>query len=241
MRSIAHSGPAAVAGPAPARKATDKGSIRVTEMVRTDAQSQKLQSFFETATQAGAGSSAAAAVALSSVPRKRKTMMQPALFATQDEDMQDSEQQHRTASQSGASTSTGVLGKLQRDIMNDRDEGEVHALIVIYFRSLCFMLCCTGLCCTGLCCSSLQLQYCAGLKQRLQSSVYVGMVDTSRLLVQHDTDLLLLNIGNLGHDLFYQLVRATILVLSKYVGYSKQIPLIRSGRYVHIAKYVCLC
>lgn len=140
MRSIAHSGPAAVAGPAPARKATDKGSIRVTEMVRTDAQSQKLQSFFETATQAGAGSSAAAAVALSSVPRKRKTMTHPALFATQDEDMQDSEQQHRTASQSGASTSTGVLGKLQRDIMNDRDEGEFHAHIVICCRCSCFML-----------------------------------------------------------------------------------------------------
>ncbi|KAK9905111.1 hypothetical protein WJX75_009823 [Coccomyxa subellipsoidea] len=44
------------------------------------------------------------------------------------------------------------------------------------------------------------------LKQRLQSSVYVGLVDNARLLVQQDTELLLINIGNLGRDLFYQLV-----------------------------------
>lgn len=46
----------------------------------------------------------------------------------------------------------------------------------------------------------------AGLKHRLQNSVYVGMADTSRALVQNDTDLLLVDLGSLGCDLFYQLV-----------------------------------
>lgn len=33
------------------------------------------------------------------------------------------------------------------------------------------------------------------------------MVDSSRILVQQDIDLMLINIGILSHDLFYQLVQ----------------------------------
>ncbi|CAL8460507.1 g36 [Coccomyxa elongata] len=127
MQSIAHNGPIASTGVADPRRATDKGVVRVTDMVRTDVQSQKLQIFFETAAHGGTGTADAAAVAINSVARK----------------------------------------PLVRDINIGKDEG---------------------------------------LKHRLQNSVYVGMADTSRALVQHDTDLLLVDLGSLGCDLFYQLV-----------------------------------
>lgn len=121
MRSIAHSGPAASAGVAATqRAATDKGNVRVTDMVRTDVQSQKLQSFFETATQAGP--SDAAAVALSSVPRKRKTTAVQQFDPAEDERTQHPGQQHRADHLSGATTD--VLAKLQGSIESSSDEGE---------------------------------------------------------------------------------------------------------------------
>lgn len=49
----------------------------------------------------------------------------------------------------------------------------------------------------------------------------MGLVDNARLLVQQDTELLLINIGNLGRDLFYQLVRP-IIDLQSYLQFLKQ-------------------
>ena len=124
MHSIAHSGPAASAGVAATQRAAiDKGGVRVTEMVRTDVQSQKLQSFFKTATQAGP--SDAAAVALSSVPRKRKMTAVQQFDSTEDERTQHPGQQHRANPLSGVTTD--VLAKLQNIIESSRDEGECRS------------------------------------------------------------------------------------------------------------------
>ncbi|BDA41574.1 DNA mismatch repair protein Mlh1 [Coccomyxa sp. Obi] len=169
MHSIAHSGPIASTGVVDPRKTTDKGVVRVTDMVRTDVLSQKLQTFFETATHGGTGTADAAAVAINSVARKRKGTFQNFEGSDPNEDTTAHcpGAQQRTATQPVGSANSDALAKLVRDINIGRDEG---------------------------------------LKHRLQNSVYVGMADTSRVLVQHDTDLLLVDLGSLGCDLFYQLV-----------------------------------
>ena len=46
----------------------------------------------------------------------------------------------------------------------------------------------------------------AGLRNKLRKLVYVGAVTPSHILVQEDTSLLLLDMGQLSKDLFYQKV-----------------------------------
>lgn len=116
MQSIAHSGPAASAGVASERKMTDKGRVRVPEMVRTDSQSQKIWSFFETAKRESPAS--AATVALSSVPRKRRLDMQHVpRFHVMDEDGHDQPAQCRRHAHSD------VVAKLQGNIEKGREDG----------------------------------------------------------------------------------------------------------------------
>lgn len=127
MQSIAHRGPTASTGVADPRKATDKGVVRVTDMVRTDVQSQKLQTFFKTATHGGTGIADAAAVAINSVARKRKGTFHNPEECDPNEGMTAhcSAAQERTA-QPVESPNSEALAELVRDISIGRDEGRLE-------------------------------------------------------------------------------------------------------------------
>ena len=129
MQSIAHSAPAASTGAADPRKAPDKGVVRVTDMVRTDVQSQKLQTFFETATHGSKGTADAAAVAINSVARKRKGM----LTTFEESDPNKCTTAHGSAAQDRTATpaespNSDALAELVRDISIGRDEGRLKLL-----------------------------------------------------------------------------------------------------------------
>ncbi len=128
MQSIAHNGSIAFTGVADPRRATDKGVVRVTDMVRTDVQSQKLQIFFETAAHGGTGTADAAAVAINSVARKRKGTFQHLEGSDPKADTTAHylEAQERTVAQTAGCANSDALAALVRDINIGRDEGRLN-------------------------------------------------------------------------------------------------------------------
>ena len=179
----------------------DRGTaLRVTEVVRTDSQSQTLDSFLERPSGTGAGGPAVAA-SFMAVPRKRRaaehavlsqgvcadTAEQEPACAADDEPPAHPAKRPRSA--------LPAVAALQAEVEGSTDQGAGPCL----FHVMCLAACTCLLCLRG-CCQH------AGLRNKLRKLVYVGAVTPSHILVQEDTSLLLLDMGKLSKDLFYQKV-----------------------------------
>ena len=196
-QSVMRGAQAEVPAPALVRREQQKGAAAQSDrIVRTDSQAQTLDSFLERPpTREGPAFTAAH----DAVARKRKAAGPAPHQETAHAVRREAGEACTLADGAAASwpacssPEADAVAALQADIDTRSDEGAVfHPSVEFASRQLSTAHPST---CTPL---EAARWICAGLRQRLRRLVYVGSVQRSRLLVQEDTNLLLLDMGTLS-------------------------------------------